>query len=129
MLRQLVYLAVLFIVGYISVYIFYNYFESTGNVLAREVSNFTNSVYVQPFTSYIISSYSSPEYSILYLIGSSQLSNCIKNILVEDLPVNYTVKFLNNYTAEIKVYGREVDKGANLTIQYCDGQKVFYIIS
>jgi hypothetical protein len=127
MIRELIYLFILFVAGYIVLSTFFNFYSSAGKIIANEISNITTPTY-ESQVNYIINHYNSGNYSILYLVQNINPSNCINNIEVGNTMVNFTYKVLNQYTIEFNV-SYPVNAGDNLTITFCNGQSSLYYIS
>jgi len=127
MIRELIYLFILFVAGYLVLSTFFNFYSSAGKIIANEISNITNPTY-ESQVNYIINHYNSGSYSILYLVQNINPSNCINSIEVGNTMVNFTYKVLNQYTIELNV-SYPVNAGDNLTITFCNGQSSLYYIS
>jgi hypothetical protein len=127
MIRELAYLIILFIAGFFILHVFYSFYNSAGKIIAKEVENITNINYVSPI-SYIINKENFNGYSILYLIQNQQSNVCINKIEVNNVPVNFSYKMINQYTVELNISGN-VNAGSNITIEYCNGQYYNYIIT
>jgi hypothetical protein len=127
MIRELIYLFILFVAGYLILSTFFNFYSSAGKIIANEISNITNPTY-ESQVNYIINHYNSGSYSILYLVQNINPSNCINSIEVGNTMVNFTYKVLNQYTIELNV-SYPVNVGDNLTITFCNGQSSLYYIS
>ena len=127
MIRELIYLFILFVAGYFVLSTFFNFYSSAGKIIANEISNITTPTY-ESQVNYIINHYNSGNYSILYLVQNINPSNCINNIEVGNTMVNFTYKILNQYTIELNV-SYPVNAGDNLTITFCNGQSSLYYIS
>ena len=128
MIKELIYLTVLFIVGFIVLQVFYNFYNSAGKIIARQIENITNNAnYVSPI-SYVINEQDFNGYSILYLIQGQQNKLCIKNIEINNAPVNFSYNQINQYTVEINV-SEDVYAGNNITLTLCNGQSYSYIIT
>ena len=78
MIKELIYLFILFVAGYIVLSTFFNFYSSAGKIIANEISNITFPKY-QSQVNYIVNYYNSGNYSILYLIQNVNPSNCINN--------------------------------------------------
>jgi hypothetical protein len=127
MIRELIYLFILFVAGYLVLSTFFNFYSSAGKIIANEISNITTPTY-ESQVNYIINHYNSGNYSILYLVQNINPSNCINSIEVGNTMVNFTYKVLNQYTIELNV-SYPVNAGDNLTITFCNGQSSLYYIS
>jgi len=127
MIRELIYLFILFVAGYFVLSTFFNFYSSAGKIIANEISNITTSTYVSQ-VNYIINHYNSGNYSILYLVQNINPSNCINSIEVGNTMVNFTYNVLNQYTIELNL-SYPVNAGDNLTITFCNGQSSLYYIS
>ena len=127
MIKELLYLFILFIAGYLVLSTFFNFYSSAGKIIANEISNITTPTY-ESQVNYIINHYNSGSYSILYLVQNINPSNCINSIEIGNTPVNFTYKVLNQYTIELNV-SYPVNFGDNLTITFCNGQSSLYYIS
>jgi len=127
MIRELIYLFILFIAGYLILSTFFNFYSSAGKIIANEISNITTPTYENQ-VNYIINHYNSGGYSILYLVQNINPSNCINSVKVGNTMVNFTYKVLNQYTIELNV-SYPVNAGDNLTITFCNGQSSLYYIS
>ena len=127
MIRELIYLFILFVAGYLILSTFFNFYSSAGKIIANEISNITTPTYVNQ-VNYIINHYNSGGYSILYLVQNINPSNCINSVKVGNTMVNFTYKVLNQYTIELNV-SYPVNAGDNLTITFCNGQSSLYYIS
>ncbi|MFP3166815.1 MAG: hypothetical protein RXQ68_00065 [Candidatus Nanopusillus sp.] len=127
MIRELIYLIILFIAGYLVLSTFFNFYSSAGKIIASEISNITSPTY-ESQVNYIINYYNSGNYSILYLVQNINPSNCINNIEVGNTMVNFTYNVLNQYTIELNI-SYPVNAGDNLTITFCNGQSSLYYIS
>ena len=127
MIRELIYLFILFVAGYIVLSTFFNFYSSAGKIIANQISNITTPTY-ESQVNYIINHYNSGNYSILYLVQNINPSNCINSIDVGHTMVNFTYKVLNQYTIELNV-SYPVNAGDNLTITFCNGQSSLYYIS
>ena len=127
MIRELIYLFILFIAGYLVLSTFFNFYSSAGKIIANQISNITTPTY-ESQVNYIINHYNSGNYSILYLVQNINPSNCINSIDVGNTMVNFTYKVLNQYTIELNV-SYPVNAGDNLTITFCNGQSSLYYIS
>ena len=127
MIRELIYLFILFVAGYIVLSTFFNFYSSAGKIIAKEISNITTPTY-ESQVNYIINHYNSGNYSILYLVQNINPSNCINSIDVGNTMVNFTYKVLNQYTIELNV-SYPVNAGDNLTITFCNGQSSLYYIN
>jgi len=127
MIKELIYLFILFIAGYLVLSTFFNFYSSAGKIIANEISNITTPTY-ESQVNYIINHYNSGNYSILYLVQNINPSNCINSIEVGNTMVNFTYKVLNQYTIELNV-SYPVNAGDNLTITFCNGQSSLYYIS
>jgi len=127
MIRELIYLFILFVAGYIVLSTFFNFYSSAGKIIANQISNITTPTY-ESQVNYIINHYNSGNYSILYLVQNINPSNCINSIDVGNTMVNFTYKVLNQYTIELNV-SYPVNAGDNLTITFCNGQSSLYYIS
>jgi len=127
MIKELIYLFILFVAGYIVLSTFFNFYSSAGKIIANEISNITFPKY-QSQVNYIVNYYNSGNYSILYLIQNVNPSNCINNIKVGNKMVNFTYKIVNQYTIELNV-SYPVNAGDNLTITFCNGQSSLYYIA
>jgi len=125
MIRELIYLFILFIAGYLVLNAFFNFYSSAGKIIANEISNITTPTY-ESQVNYIINHYNSGNYSILYLVQNMHPS-CISNVKVGNEIVNFTYKVLNQYTIELNV-SYPVNAGDNLTITFCNGQSSLYYI-
>jgi hypothetical protein len=126
MIKELIYLFILFIAGYLVLNTFFNFYSSAGKIIANEISNITTPTY-ESQVNYIINHYNSGNYSILYLVQNINPSNCINSIEVRNTMVNFTYKVLNQYTIELNV-SYPVNAGDNLTITFCNGQSSLYYI-
>ncbi|MGC9133051.1 MAG: hypothetical protein ACP5GJ_01430 [Nanopusillaceae archaeon] len=127
MIRELIYLTILFLVGFFVLQVFYSFYSSAGKIIAREVENITNTNYASP-GSYIINEENFNDYSILYLIQNQQKNVCINKIEINNIPANFSYKVINQYTLELNV-SENVNAGSNITIEYCNGQSYNYIIT
>jgi len=127
MIRELIYLFILFIIGYIVLSTFFNFYSSAGKIIANDISNITTSIHGTQ-VSYIINHYNSDNYSILYLVQNIDPSNCINNIKVGNKIVNFTYKVLNQYTIELNI-SYPVNTGDHLTVTFCNGQSSIYYLS
>jgi len=127
MIRELIYLFILFIIGYIVLSTFFNFYSSAGKIIANDISNITTSIHGTQ-VSYIINHYNSDNYSILYLVQNIDPSNCINNIKVGNKIVNFTYKVLNQYTIELNI-SYPVNTGDSLTVTFCNGQSSIYYLS
>ncbi|NAZ26372.1 MAG: hypothetical protein GU343_02470 [Nanoarchaeota archaeon] len=127
MIKELIYIFILFVAGYLVLSTFFNFYSSAGKIIANEISNITNPTY-ESQVNYIINHYNSGSYSILYLVQNINPSNCINSIEVGNTMVNFTYKVLNQYTIELNV-SYPVNAGDNLTITFCNGQSSLYYIS
>jgi hypothetical protein len=127
MIRELIYLFILFVAGYFVLSTFFNFYSSAGKIIANEISNITNPTY-ESQVNYIVNYNNYGNYSILYLVQNINPSNCINNIEVGNTMVNFTYKVLNQYTIELNV-SYPVNAGNNLTITFCNGQSSLYYIS
>jgi hypothetical protein len=127
MIRELIYLFILFIIGYLVLSTFFNFYSSVGKIIADSISNITTSTY-ETQVSYIVNHYNSGDYSILYLVQNIDPSNCINSIKVGDTMVNFTYKVLNQYTIELNI-GYPVNTGDRLTVTFCNGQSNLYYLS
>jgi len=127
MIKELIYLFILFIAGYLVLSTFFNFYSSAGKIIANEISNITTPTY-ESQVNYIINHYNSGNYSILYLVQNINPSNCINSIEVGNTMVNFTYKVLNQYTIELNV-SYPVNAGDNLTVTFCNGQSSLYYIS
>ena len=126
MIRELIYLFILFVAGYIVLSTFFNFYSSAGKIIANQISNITTPTY-ESQVNYIINHYNSGNYSILYLVQNINPSNCINSIEVGNTMVNFTYKVLNQYTIELNV-SYPVNAGDNLTVTFCNGQSSLYYI-
>ena len=126
MIKELLYLFILFIAGYLVLITFFNFYSSAGKIIANDVSNITTPTY-ESQVNYIINHYNSGNYSILYLVQNINPSNCINNIDIGNKMVNFTYKVLNQYTVELNV-SYPVNAGDNLTLTFCNGQSSLYYI-
>jgi len=127
MIKELLYLFILFIAGYLVLITFFNFYSSAGKIIANDVSNITTPTY-ESQVNYIINHYNSGNYSILYLVQNINPSNCINSIDIGNTMVNFTYKVLNQYTVELNV-SYPVNAGDNLTLTFCNGQSSLYYIS
>ena len=127
MIKELVYLFILFIAGFLVLQTFYSFYNSAGKIIANQIENITNNNVVYP-VNYVINENNFNGYSMLYLVQNNQNISCIKNIEVNDLPVNFSYREINQYTLEINV-STNVYAGDNVTIEYCNGQSYVYLIS
>jgi len=127
MIKELLYLFILFIAGYLVLSTFFNFYSSAGKIIANDVSNITTPTY-ESQVNYIINHYNSGNYSILYLVQNINPSNCINSIYIGNTMVNFTYKVLNQYTVELNV-SYPVNAGDNLTLTFCNGQSSLYYIS
>ena len=127
MIKELIYLFILFIAGYLVLSTFFNFYSSAGKIIANDVSNITTPTY-ESQVNYIINHYNSGNYSILYLVQNINPSNCINSIDIGNTMVNFTYKVLNQYTIELNV-SYPVNTGDNLTLTFCNGQSSLYYIS
>jgi len=127
MIRELIYLFILFVAGYLVLSTFFNFYSSAGKIIANQISNITTPTY-ESQVNYIINHYNSGNYSILYLVQNINPSNCINSIDVGNTMVNFTYKVLNQYTIELNV-SYSVNAGDNLTITFCNGQSSLYYIN
>ncbi|MFP3132045.1 MAG: hypothetical protein RXQ77_01750 [Candidatus Nanopusillus sp.] len=126
MIKELLYLFILFIAGYLVLSTFFNFYSSAGKIIANDVSNITTPTY-ESQVNYIINHYNSGNYSILYLVQNINPSNCINSIYIGNTMVNFTYKVLNQYTVELNV-SYPVNAGDNLTLTFCNGQSSLYYI-
>ena len=126
MIRELIYLFILFVAGYLVLSTFFNFYSSAGKIIANQISNITTPTY-ESQVNYIINHYNSGNYSILYLVQNINPSNCINSIDVGNTMVNFTYKVLNQYTIELNV-SYPVNAGDNLTVTFCNGQSSLYYI-
>jgi len=126
MIRELIYLFILFIAGYLVLSVFFNFYSSAGKIIANQISNITTPTY-NGQVNYIINHYNSGNYSILYLVQNMNPS-CISNVEVGNEIVNFTYKVLNQYTIELNI-SYPVNAGDNLTVTFCNGQSSLYYIS
>jgi|GEM_PF-1637618 len=126
MIKELLYLFILFIAGYLVLSTFFNFYSSAGKIIANDVSNITTPTY-ESQVNYIINHYNSGNYSILYLVQNINPSNCINSIEVGNTMVNFTYKVLNQYTVELNI-SYPVNAGDNLTLTFCNGQSSLYYI-
>jgi len=127
MIKELLYLFILFIAGYLVLSTFFNFYSSAGKIIANQISNITTPTY-ESQVNYIINHYNSGNYSILYLVQNINPSNCINSIDIGNTMVNFTYKVLNQYTVELNV-SYPVNAGDNLTLTFCNGQSSLYYIS
>jgi hypothetical protein len=127
MIRELIYLFILFVAGYIVLSTFFNFYSSAGKIIANDISNITTPTH-ESQVNYIINHYNYGSYSILYLVQNINPSNCINNIEVGNTMVNFTYKVLNQYTIELNI-SYPVNAGDNLTITFCNGQSSLYYIN
>jgi hypothetical protein len=127
MIKELIYLFILFVAGYLVLSTFFNFYSSAGKIIANEISNITTPTY-ESQVNYIINHYNSGNYSILYLVQNINPSNCINSIEVGNTMVNFTYNVLNQYTIELNV-SYPVNAGDNLTVTFCNGQSSLYYIS
>jgi len=127
MIRELIYLFILFVAGYLVLSTFFNFYSSAGKIIANQISNITTPTY-ESQVNYIINHYNSGNYSILYLVQNINPSNCINSIDVGNTMVNFTYNVLNQYTIELNV-SYSVNAGDNLTITFCNGQSSLYYIN
>jgi len=127
MIRELIYLFILFITGYIVLSTFFNFYSSAGKIIAEGISNITTPT-LGTQVSYIINHYNSGDYSILYLVQNIDPSNCINSIKVGNTMVNFTYKALNQYTIELNI-SYPVNTGDSLTVTFCNGQSSLYYLS
>ena len=126
MIKELLYLFILFIAGYLVLSPFFNFYSSAGKIIANDVSNITTPTY-ESQVNYIINHYNSGNYSILYLVQNINPSNCINSIDIGNTMVNFTYKVLNQYTVELNI-SYPVNAGDNLTLTFCNGQSSLYYI-
>ncbi|MFP3316882.1 MAG: hypothetical protein RXN79_00535 [Candidatus Nanopusillus sp.] len=126
MIKELLYLFILFIAGYLVLSTFFNFYSSAGKIIANDVSNITTPTY-ESQVNYIINHYNSGNYSILYLVQNINPSNCINSIDIGNTVVNFTYKVLNQYTVELNI-SYPVNAGDNLTLTFCNGQSSLYYI-
>jgi len=126
MIKELLYLFILFIAGYLVLITFFNFYSSAGKIIANDVSNITTPTY-ESQVNYIINHYNSGNYSILYLVQNINPSNCINSIDIGNTMVNFTYKVLNQYTVELNI-SYPVNAGDNLTLTFCNGQSSLYYI-
>jgi len=126
MIKELLYLFILFIAGYLVLSTFFNFYSSAGKIIANQISNITTPTY-ESQVNYIINHYNSGNYSILYLVQNINPSNCINSIDIGNTMVNFTYKVLNQYTVELNV-SYPVNAGDNLTLTFCNGQSSLYYI-
>jgi hypothetical protein len=127
MIRELIYLFILFVAGYLVLSTFFNFYSSAGKIIAKEISNITNPTFVSQ-VNYIINHNNDDNYSILYLVQNIDPSGCINRIKVGNKVVNFTYKALNQYTIELNI-SYPINVGDNLTITFCNGQSSLYYIS
>jgi len=126
MIKELLYLFILFIAGYLVLSTFFNFYSSAGKIIANQISNITTPTY-ESQVNYIINHYNSGNYSILYLVQNINPSNCINSIDIGNTMVNFTYKVLNQYTVELNI-SYPVNAGDNLTLTFCNGQSSLYYI-
>ena len=126
MIRELIYLFILFVAGYLVLSTFFNFYSSAGKIIANQISNITTPTY-ESQVNYIINHYNSGNYSILYLVQNINPSNCINSIDIGNTMVNFTYKVLNQYTVELNI-SYPVNAGDNLTLTFCNGQSSLYYI-
>ncbi|MFP3256936.1 MAG: hypothetical protein RXO36_03970 [Candidatus Nanopusillus acidilobi] len=127
MIKELIYLFILFIAGYLVLSTFFNFYSSAGKIIAKEISNITTPTY-ESQVNYIVNYNNYGSYSILYLVQNINPSNCINSIEIGNSMVNFTYKVLNQYTIELNV-SYPVNAGDNLTVTFCNGQSSLYYIS
>jgi len=125
MIRELIYLFILFVAGYLVLSAFFNFYSSAGKIIANQISNITTPVY-NGQVNYVVNYYNSGNNSILYLVQNINPS-CISNVEVGNKIVNFTYKVLNQYTIELNV-SYPVNAGDNLTVTFCNGQSSLYYI-
>jgi len=125
MIRELIYLFILFVAGYLVLSAFFNFYSSAGKIIANQISNITTPVY-NGQVNYVVNYYNSGNNSILYLVQNINPS-CISNVKVGNKMVNFTYKVLNQYTIELNV-SYPVNAGDNLTVTFCNGQSSLYYI-
>jgi hypothetical protein len=125
MIRELIYLFILFVVGYLVLSAFFNFYSSAGKIIANQISNITTPTYNSQ-VNYVVNYYNSGNNSILYLVQNMNPS-CISNVEVGNEMVNFTYKVLNQYTIELNV-SYPVNAGDNLTVTFCNGQSSLYYI-
>jgi len=125
MIRELIYLFILFVAGYLVLSAFFNFYSSAGKIIANQISNITTPIY-NGQVNYVVNYYNSGNNSILYLVQNINPS-CISNVEVGNTIVNFTYKVLNQYTIELNV-SYPVNAGDNLTVTFCNGQSSLYYI-
>jgi len=125
MIRELIYLFILFVAGYLVLSAFFNFYSSAGKIIANQISNITTPIY-NGQVNYVVNYYNSGNNSILYLVQNINPS-CISNVEVGNEIVNFTYKVLNQYTIELNV-SYPVNAGDNLTVTFCNGQSSLYYI-
>jgi hypothetical protein len=125
MIRELIYLFILFVAGYLVLSAFFNFYSSAGKIIANQISNITTPIY-NGQVNYVVNYYNSGNNSILYLVQNMNPS-CISNVEVGNKIVNFTYKVLNQYTIELNV-SYPVNAGDNLTVTFCNGQSSLYYI-
>jgi predicted ATP-grasp superfamily ATP-dependent carboligase len=125
MIRELIYLFILFIAGYLVLSAFFNFYSSAGKIIANQISNITTPIY-NGQVNYVVNYYNSGNNSILYLVQNMNPS-CISNVEIGNKIVNFTYKVLNQYTIELNV-SYPVNAGDNLTVTFCNGQSSLYYI-
>ncbi|BFI73577.1 hypothetical protein YN1_5640 [Nanoarchaeota archaeon] len=128
MIRELIFLIILFVAGFFVLQAFYSFYNSAGKIIARQVENLTNNVNYVSQVNYVINEQNFNGYSILYLIQNQIKNECIKNIDINNNPVNFSYKILNKYTIELNV-STNVYAGNNMTVTFCNGQSYNYMIS
>jgi hypothetical protein len=126
MIRELIYLFILFVAGYLVLSAFFNFYSSAGKIIANQISNITTPIY-NGQVNYVVNYYNSGNNSILYLVQNMNPS-CISNVEVGNKMVNFTYKVLNQYTIELNI-SYPVNAGDNLTVTFCNGQSSLYYIS
>ena len=124
MIKELIFLIILFISGFIVLQTFFNFYNAAGKIIARQIENIT---YASPI-SYVIDEQNFNGYSILYIVQNQINNECIKNIEINNTPVNFTYEILNQYTIKLNV-SKNIYKGDNMRVTFCNGQSLNYIIS
>ena len=124
MIKELVFLIILFVSGFIVLQTFFNFYNAAGKIIARQIENIT---YASP-VSYVINEQNFNGYAILYIVQNQVNNTCIENVEINNNPVNFSYKVLNQYTVELNV-SENVYAGYNMTVTFCNGQSLTYIIS
>ncbi|BBL45369.1 hypothetical protein MJ1_0198 [Nanobdella aerobiophila] len=127
MIKEVLYLSILFLVGYFVLSYFFNFYNISGKFIANQFLNQTNNINYQSPVSYVIYDYNINNQSLLYLVQSG-MDGCIKNVYVGNQEVNFSYNLSNSYTYQLYV-DYPVDVGDNITITFCNGQSNLYTIS